>query len=134
MYVKTQIYSYRQNINQWYNTSSVVNDGFSRQLLNLLITGRYIILGEYHIRWTIGLMKLCMFINCVSIYVFSHNRCSIFILVYWNVMALELRNPDWHKPMWKSQEVHMEYLPYSAHKPFSKSSVCIPIDTIINIR
>ena len=69
-------------VNKLSNTISVVNIEFLIQLLNLLITGRCIILGEYHIRWKCGIIKPFTYIDCGSIHILYYNISSISILIY----------------------------------------------------
>ena len=125
---------YKLQVNQWTNTSSVVNVKFPSQLLNLFITGSCFIFFEYHIRWKCGLIKLCEYLNCSSIQAFCNNRSSISSLIHRNTMIFHLINYDWHEPMCIYEEVHVESISWSTHKPFSKSLIIIPIDTVINIR
>ena len=111
-----------------------MNVEFPSQLLNLFITGRYIIFCEYNSRWKYGNIKNCAYLNCGSIQVFCNNRSGISSLIHRNGMILQLINSYWHKPMCISQEVHMESLSQGINKPFSSIFIFIPIDTIINIR
>ena len=134
MHWKTQIHSCKQQINQWTNTSSVVNVVLPSQLLNFFITGRYTFFCAYHVRWKCGLIKLFAHLNCGSVQLFRINRSGISSLIHRNGMILQLRNFYWHEPMCISQEVHMEYLFQSINKPFYRIFIHIPIDTIINIR
>ena len=67
-------------------------------------------------------------------FIFCNNSSIISSPIHRNVMILQLRNSYWHEPMCISQEVHMESLSQSINKQFSKIFICIPIDTIINIR
>ena len=64
------------------------------QLLNLLITGRCTRLGEYHIQWKSGLIKLFNCLECGSIQILIHNISSISILIYRKGMSFHLGNPD----------------------------------------
>ena len=131
---KSQVHSCKQYINQWSYASSVVNIIFSSQLLNFFITGGDILFCKYCVSWIYCLIKLVAYLNCGSIQVFCNTRSAISCLIHRNGMILQLRNYYWNEPMCISQEVHMEYISPGKNKPFSKIFICIPIDTIINIR
>ena len=134
MYCKPQVHSCIQQINQWSCARSVVNIVFPSQLPNLFITGRYIFFCKYHVRWKCSLVKLVAYLKCGSFQLFCNNRSGISSLIHRNETILQLRSSYWPEPMCISQEVHMESLSQGINKPFSKIFICIPIDTIINIR
>ena len=81
------------------NTSKCTLPGFDEKFSNIelpsqplkfLITGKCIIFGEYHIKCKSSLIKLFTCINYGIIQVLSHNRSSISILIYRNIMVVYL--------------------------------------------